>query len=59
MYDCCAHVLGISKSIEYGEFSASMASIAMSLSAILGSLVGPFLVGLVAKICYLIVKRGV
>lgn len=39
-----SHALGVAKSSEYGEFSLSMASVSMTLSAIAGSLVGPLLV---------------
>ncbi|NYF24910.1 LrgB family protein [Sporosarcina sp. JAI121] len=36
-----AHALGTSKAIEYGEEEASYSSIAMTLSALIGSIVGP------------------
>lgn len=39
-----SHALGVAKSTEYGEFALSMASVAMTLSAILGALIGPVLV---------------
>lgn len=39
-----AHALGIAKSTEYGELALSMASISMTLSAIIGTLIGPLLV---------------
>lgn len=39
-----SHGLGVAKSMEYGELSLSMASVAMTLSAIAGSVVGPLLV---------------
>ncbi|WJY28109.1 MULTISPECIES: LrgB family protein [Sporosarcina] len=35
------HAIGTSKAIEYGEQEASLSSVAMTLSAILGSLLGP------------------
>ncbi|CAM3238621.1 LrgB family protein [Filibacter tadaridae] len=38
-----AHALGTSKAIEYGEQEASMSSVAMTLSAILGSFLGPII----------------
>lgn len=38
-----AHALGVAKSTEYGEFALSMASVSMTLSAILGSIIGPIL----------------
>ena len=38
-----AHALGVAKSTEYGEFALSMASVSMTLSAILGSIIGPVL----------------
>lgn len=36
-----AHAIGTSKALEYGERVASMSSVAMTLSAILGALIGP------------------
>jgi predicted murein hydrolase (TIGR00659 family) len=39
-----SHALGISKAIELGEEEASMSSVAMSLCAIIGSVVGPVVV---------------
>ncbi|AXH98919.1 LrgB family protein [Sporosarcina sp. PTS2304] len=36
-----AHAIGTSKALEYGEREASMSSVAMTLSAIIGALVGP------------------
>ena len=39
-----SHALGAAKSSEYGEFSLSMASVSMTLSAIAGSIVGPLIV---------------
>lgn len=36
-----AHAIGTSKAIEYGEQEASMSSVAMTLSAIIGSVLGP------------------
>lgn len=38
-----AHALGVGKSTEYGELALSMASVSMTLSAILGSIIGPIL----------------
>ena len=35
-----AHALGVAKSTEYGEFSLSIASVSMTLSAIAGSIIG-------------------
>lgn len=37
------HALGTAKAVEYGEQEASISSVAMSLSAIIGSLVGPII----------------
>ena len=37
----CAHAIGTSKALEYGEQTASMSSVAMTLSAIIGALAGP------------------
>lgn len=39
-----SHALGVAKSTEYGELALSMASVSMTLSAILGALVGPILI---------------
>jgi predicted murein hydrolase (TIGR00659 family) len=39
-----SHALGISKAIELGEQEASMSSVAMTLCAIIGSVVGPVVV---------------
>jgi len=39
-----SHALGISKASEYGELSVSMGSVSMTLSAVLGSIIGPFIV---------------
>ncbi len=36
-----AHAIGTSKALEYGEQEASMSSVAMTLSAIIGALIGP------------------
>ncbi len=38
-----AHAIGTSKALEYGEQTASMSSVAMTLSAIIGALAGPLL----------------
>ncbi|AQX56633.1 LrgB family protein [Priestia flexa] len=38
-----SHVLGISKASEYGEISLCMGSVSMTLSAVLGSIIGPFM----------------
>lgn len=35
-----SHALGVAKSTEYGEFSLSIASVSMTLSAIAGSIIG-------------------
>ncbi|MGM1022249.1 MAG: LrgB family protein [Bacillota bacterium] len=40
-----SHALGISKTAEYGELSMSMSSVSMTLSAVLGSVIGPLLAG--------------
>lgn len=40
-FGSAAHALGVAKSTEYGEFALSMASVSMTLSAILGSIIGP------------------
>ncbi|AOV07652.1 LrgB family protein [Sporosarcina ureilytica] len=39
-----SHALGVAKSTEYGELALSMASVSMTISAIIGSLIGPLLV---------------
>ena len=39
-----SHALGVAKSTEYGEFSLSIASVSMTLSAIVGSIIGFILV---------------
>lgn len=39
-----SHALGVAKSTEYGEFSLSIASVSMTLSAIAGSIIGFILV---------------
>lgn len=39
-----SHALGVAKSTEYGELALSMASVSMTLSAILGALLGPLIV---------------
>lgn len=39
-----AHALGIAKSTEYGEMALSMASVSMTLSAIIGAFVGPLII---------------
>lgn len=42
-----AHALGTAKATEYGEVALSMASVAMTLSAIAGALIGPVLILLI------------
>ncbi|MEW4285973.1 LrgB family protein [Priestia koreensis] len=39
-----SHALGTSKALEYGELTVSMSSVSMTLSAILGSILGPIVV---------------
>ena len=39
-----SHALGTSKAMEYGELTVSMSSVSMTLSALLGSVVGPIVV---------------
>lgn len=39
-----SHALGTAKATEYGEIALSMASVAMTLSAISGALIGPLLI---------------
>lgn len=41
-----SHAFGTSKALEYGELTASMSSVSMTLSALLGSVVGPLFVWL-------------
>lgn len=41
-----AHALGTSKAIEFGELDASMSSVAMTLSALFGSIMAPIVVWL-------------
>ncbi|MFC7063729.1 LrgB family protein [Halobacillus seohaensis] len=43
-FGSASHALGTSKALEYGEETASMSSVSMSLSAILGSVLGPLFV---------------
>ncbi|MCP3027197.1 LrgB family protein [Halobacillus sp. A5] len=45
-FGSASHALGTSKAFEYGEESASMSSVAMSLSAVFGSVIGPLFVWL-------------
>jgi predicted murein hydrolase (TIGR00659 family) len=42
-----SHALGIAKAFEYGENTVSISSVAMTLSAVTGSIIGPFIVWLV------------
>lgn len=42
-FGSASHALGVAKSTEYGEFALSMASVSMTLSAIVGSIIGPLL----------------
>ncbi|WP_235001500.1 LrgB family protein [Halobacillus sp. Marseille-P3879] len=46
-FGSASHALGTAKAFEYGEESASMSSVAMSLSAVFGSVIGPLFVWLV------------
>lgn len=39
-----SHALGTSKAVELGEQEASMSSLAMTLCAVIGSIIGPFIV---------------
>lgn len=39
-----SHALGVAKATEYGELALSMASVSMTISAIIGALVGPLLI---------------
>lgn len=41
-----SHVIGTSKAIEYGELTASMSSVSMILSAVIGSIIAPIFVWL-------------
>jgi len=43
-YGAASHVIGTSKAIEYGEEAGSMSSVAMILCAVVGSIIGPFMV---------------
>ncbi|WP_254434305.1 LrgB family protein [Halobacillus sp. Marseille-Q1614] len=43
-FGSASHALGTSKALEYGEETASMSSVAMSLTAIFGSVLGPLFV---------------
>ncbi|WP_082232176.1 LrgB family protein [Halobacillus massiliensis] len=45
-FGSASHALGTSKALEYGEETASMSSVAMSLTAIFGSVLGPLFVWL-------------
>lgn len=40
-----SHALGTSKAFEYGELTVSMSSVSMTLSAVLGSVLGQLLSG--------------
>lgn len=42
-----SHVIGTSKAIEYGELTASMSSVSMTLSAVVGSILAPIIVWLI------------
>lgn len=44
-----SHALGVAKSSEYGEFCLSMSTVAMTLSAIIGSVVGPAFVWFIQR----------
>lgn len=39
-----SHVIGTSKAIEYGELTASMSSVSMTISAVIGSILAPIIV---------------
>ncbi|MDO7908304.1 LrgB family protein [Paenibacillus sp. JX-17] len=41
-----SHALGLSKAVEFGELTVSMGSVSMTMSAILGSVIGPVVVWL-------------
>lgn len=41
-----SHVIGTSKAIEYGQLTASMSSVSMTLSAVVGSILAPIMVWL-------------
>lgn len=43
---CASHAIGTAKAFEYGEHAVSMSSVAMTLSAIMGSIIGPLVVWL-------------
>ncbi|MFG6146945.1 LrgB family protein [Halobacillus sp. B23F22_1] len=43
-FGSASHALGTSKAFEYGQEHASMSSVAMSLSAVFGSVIGPLFV---------------
>lgn len=45
-FGSASHAIGTSKAFEYGELAVSMSSVAMTLSAIVGSVLGPLLVWL-------------
>lgn len=45
-FGSASHAIGTSKAFEYGELSVSMSSVAMTLSAIFGSMLGPLFVWL-------------
>ncbi|WP_075981938.1 LrgB family protein [Bacillus massilinigeriensis] len=45
-FGSASHAFGTSKAFEYGELTASMSSVSMTLSAIIGSVVGPLFVWL-------------
>ncbi|MFJ7974437.1 LrgB family protein [Peribacillus sp. JNUCC 23] len=46
-FGSASHALGTAKSAEYGEFTLSMSSVSMTLSAILGSIIGPIVAWLI------------
>ncbi|ASN04650.1 LrgB family protein [Virgibacillus necropolis] len=45
-FGSASHAIGTSKAFEYGELTVSMSSVAMTLSAIFGSVIGPLFVWL-------------
>lgn len=45
-FGSASHAIGTSKAFEYGELTVSMSSVAMTLSAIFGSILGPLFVWL-------------
>jgi len=42
-FGAAAHAIGTSKAMEFGEQETSMSSVAMTLCAVIGALIGPFI----------------